>query len=217
MQTDLFQSCGHCWVFQICWHVECSTFTASSFRMWNSLTGIPSPPLALFVVMLPKAHLTLHIPGCLALGEWSHHYDYLGHEDLFCVVLLCGHLFLVSSASVRSIPFLSCTEPIFAWNVLSVSLIFLKRSLVFPILLFPLFTCTDHWGRLFYLSLLFFGTLHSNGYIVPFLLCFSLLFTAICKASSDSHFLFCISFPWGWSWSLSPVQCHEPLTIVHQI
>ena len=34
MKTDLFQSCGHCWVFQICWHTECSTFTASSFRIW---------------------------------------------------------------------------------------------------------------------------------------------------------------------------------------
>ena len=29
-------------VFQICWHIECSTFTASSFRIWNSSTGIPS-------------------------------------------------------------------------------------------------------------------------------------------------------------------------------
>ena len=36
LKTDLFQSCGHCWVFQICWHIECSTFTASSFRIWNS-------------------------------------------------------------------------------------------------------------------------------------------------------------------------------------
>ena len=35
-------------------------FTASSFRIWNSSSGIPSPPLALFVVMLPKAHLTSH-------------------------------------------------------------------------------------------------------------------------------------------------------------
>ena len=60
MKTDLFQCCGHCWVFQICWHIECSAFTASSFRIWNSSTGIPSPPLALFVVMLPKAHLTSH-------------------------------------------------------------------------------------------------------------------------------------------------------------
>ena len=60
MKTDLFQSCGHCWVFQICWHIECSTFRASSFRIWNSSTGILSPPLALFVVMLSKAHLTSH-------------------------------------------------------------------------------------------------------------------------------------------------------------
>ena len=40
--------------------IECSTFTESSFRIWNSSTEIPSPPLALFIVMLPKAHLTLH-------------------------------------------------------------------------------------------------------------------------------------------------------------
>ena len=60
MKTDLFQSCGHCWVFQICWHIECSTFTASSFRIWNNSTGIPSAPLVLFIVMLPKAHLTSH-------------------------------------------------------------------------------------------------------------------------------------------------------------
>ena len=60
MKTDLLQSCGHCWVFQICWQIECSTFTASSFRIWNSSTGIPSPPLALFVVILSKAHLTSH-------------------------------------------------------------------------------------------------------------------------------------------------------------
>ena len=32
--------------------------------------------------------------------------------------------------------------------------------------------------------------------------------------SSDSHFALFISFSWGWSWSLSPVQCHKPLSIV---
>ena len=42
--------------FQICWCIECNTFIASPFRIWNSSTGIPSPPLALFIVMLPKAH-----------------------------------------------------------------------------------------------------------------------------------------------------------------
>ena len=59
MKTDIFQSSGHCWVFQICWHFECNTFTAS-FRILNRSTGIPSPPLALFIVMLSKAHLTSH-------------------------------------------------------------------------------------------------------------------------------------------------------------
>ena len=38
--------------------VDCSNFIASSFRIWNSSTGIPSPPLPLFIVMLPKAYLT---------------------------------------------------------------------------------------------------------------------------------------------------------------
>ena len=47
---------------------NCILSAASSFRIWNSSTGIPSPPLALFVVMFPKDHLT-YIPGCLALGE----------------------------------------------------------------------------------------------------------------------------------------------------
>ena len=65
-------------------------------------------------------------------GSWR------SYEDLFGIVLLCKncHLFLISSASVRSIPCLSFVEPIFAWNVPLLSLIFLKRSLVFPILLF---------------------------------------------------------------------------------
>ena len=30
------------------------------FRIWNSSAGIPSPPLTLFVVILPMAHLTSH-------------------------------------------------------------------------------------------------------------------------------------------------------------
>ena len=33
-----------------------------------------------------------------------------------------------------------------------------------------------HWGKLSYFSLLFFGTLHSDAFILPFLLCFLLLF-----------------------------------------
>ena len=54
-----------------------------------------------------------------------------------------------------------------------------------------IYLCIDCWRRLSYLFLLFFGTLHSDAYIFPLLLCFSLLlFTAICKASPDSYFAF---------------------------
>ena len=104
MKTDLFQSCGHCWVFQICWHIECSTFTALSLRIWNSTTGIPWAPLALFVVMLPKAHLTSHsrmsgsrwviTPSSLS-GSWR--------SFFYSSSVYSCHLFLMSSASVRSI------------------------------------------------------------------------------------------------------------------
>ena len=127
------------------------------------------------------------------------------------------HLFLISSASVRSIQFLSFIKPIFAWNVPLVSLIFLKRSLVFLNLLFS--SIFFYWSlRNDYFSLLFFGTLHSNGYIFPFLLCFSLLFFSqlFVRSPQTAILLFCISFSWGWVWFLSPVQCHEPQSIVHQ-
>ena len=128
----------------------------------------------------------------------------------------------------------------------------------FPFSCFPLLLCIDCWGRLSYLSLLFFGTLHSDGYIFPFNLCFLLLFGNPLQCSclenpmdggawwatvhglaksrtrlSDftsllffsqlfvrppqtASLLFCISFSWRWCWSLSPVQCHEPPSIVHQ-
>ena len=71
MKTDLFQSFGHYWVFQICWHIECITFTASSFRSWNSSAEIPSPPLTLFVVMLPKDYLTSH--SRMSGSRWVDH------------------------------------------------------------------------------------------------------------------------------------------------
>ena len=122
------------------------------------------------------------------------------------------HLFLISFASVRSIPVLSFIVPIFAWNVPLVSLIFLKIRLSHSIV-FLYFFYVDHRGRLSYLFLLFFGTLHQMG--MSFLLA-SLLFTDICKASSDSHFVFLHFFFGEWSCSLPPVQCHELPFIVLQ-
>ena len=96
----------------------CSTRTASSFRIWNTPTGIPPPSLALFIVMLHKAHLTSHsrmsgyrwmiTPSWLS-GMWR--------SFLYSSSMYSCHLFLISSAFVRSIPFLSFIVPIFAWNV----------------------------------------------------------------------------------------------------
>ena len=94
--------------------------------------------------MLPKAHLTSHF-RMSGSSEWSHHRDYLGCEDLFCIVSVYScHLLLISSASVRSILFLSFIVPIIAWNIPLVSLIFLKRSLICPILLFS--SISFHWS-----------------------------------------------------------------------
>ena len=59
MKIDLFQSYGHCWVFQIYWHIECSTLTASSLAQlefhlltllkvcqgWNGAFSLPWNPL----------------------------------------------------------------------------------------------------------------------------------------------------------------------------
>ena len=42
---------------QLCWLQH---FHSIIIRIWNISTGFPSPPLALFKVMLPKAHLTSH-------------------------------------------------------------------------------------------------------------------------------------------------------------
>ena len=75
----------------------------------------------------------------------------------------------------------------------------LPASESFPFYCFPLFLCIVHLGSLSYLSLLFFGTLHSNGYIFSFspLPFASLLFSAICKAYSDNHFAFLHFFFFG--------------------
>ena len=127
----------YCWVFQICWHIKCSTLMVLYFRILSSSVGILSLPLALFVVMLPRAHLTscsrmsgsrwVTIPLWVSVS--LRHFSYSSSVYSY-------HVFLISSASVRSLPFLSFIVSIFEWNVSLVSPIFLNRSLVFHILLF---------------------------------------------------------------------------------
>ena len=167
--------------------------------------------------MLSKAHLISHsrmsgsrwVITSLWLSGWWRSFFYSSS-------LYSCHLFLISSASVWSIPFLYFIVPIFAWNVPLISLIFLQRSLVFPILLFS--SISLHWLlRKSFLSLLAifwnFAWVYFSCLLWFLPHFFSKLFV---RPPQTAILLFCISFPWGWSWSLSPIQCHKPLFIVHQ-
>ena len=98
----IFPVLGHCWVFQICCHIECRPLTSSSFSIWNNTTGIPSLPLALFVVMLPKVHLTLH--SRMSGSRWVITPSWLSgsrRSFLYSSSVYYCHLFLTSSASVK--------------------------------------------------------------------------------------------------------------------
>ena len=85
------------WPFAVLWALlsfpyllthEFSTFTASSFMIWNSSTGIPSPPPALFIVF--TVHLTLflstlifaHISGSSSNVNFSIKFFLISQVDL---------------------------------------------------------------------------------------------------------------------------------------
>ena len=160
---------------------------------WNSSAGILSPPIALFIVMLPKAHLTSH--SRMSGSRWVIIPLWLSESwisFLYSSSVYSCHLFLLSSVSVGFIPFLSFIVPIFAWNVPFVSLILLKRSLVFPILLFSSisFHCSLRKAFLSLFAILWnsaFRWVYLSFSPLPFA---SLLFSALCKPFSDNHLAF---------------------------
>jgi len=99
-----------------------------------------------------------------------------------------------------------------------ISPVFLKKSLVFPILVFSSISLHCYLRRLSYLSLLFSGTLHSVGFIFPFLPCILLLFfpQLFVESPWTNTLPSCISFSLGWFWSLPPAQCYNLPSIVLQ-
>ena len=92
------------------------------------------------------------------------------------------------------------------------------RFLVFPILLFS--SISLHWllrkAFLSHLALLWSSAFKWVYLFFSPLVLASLLFTAICKVITLHYItlrppqtvilLFCISFSWGWSWPLPPIQ-----------
>ena len=127
------------------------------------------------------------------------------------------YLFLICSASVRSLLFLSLIMPILSWNIPLIFPIFeeissLSHSIVFLYFLHYSFKKT-------FLSLLAILWNSVFSWVYLFLTCLllpSLLSSAICKATSDNHFAFSYFFSGGWFCSLPCVQYHEPLSIVLQ-
>ena len=104
-ETDLFESGVYCWVFQIFWHLDCRTLTASSFRVLNSSAGIPSHSLALFIVMPPKAHSRFRMSD----SRWVTTSSWLSwslRPFLYSSSVCSCHFFLMSLACLRSLPFL---------------------------------------------------------------------------------------------------------------
>ena len=104
------------WPFLVLWQLlsfpnllaySVQHFNSIIFKTWNSSTGIPSPPLSLFIVILHKAHLTSHsrmsgsrwvITPSWLTGSWT--------SFLYSFSVCSCHLFLISSALVRFVPFL---------------------------------------------------------------------------------------------------------------
>ena len=145
-----------------------------------------------------KAHFTSHsrmsgsrwvITPLWFSGSWR--------SFLYSSSVYSWHLFLISSASFRSISFVSFIEPIFAWNVPLVSLIFLKRSLVSHSIVFLYFSA-QITKEGFHISPCY-SLEFCIQMIIFFLFSFAFRFfffflIAVCKASSDNHFAFLYFF-----------------------
>ena len=135
LEKCLFSSLAHFldWVVYssgIALQVLLVLFFVCLFVFWDDLS------VASFVIVFS------HSEGCLftlfIVSFVMHKLFWYSSSVYFC------HLFLIFTASVMSIPFQSFIEPLFSWNVPLVSLIFLKRSLVFAILCFS--SISLHWS-----------------------------------------------------------------------
>ena len=153
----------------------------------------PSAPLVFSIVLIHKDGLTSHskmsgsrwaiIPSWIC-GYWR---SFLYNSSVYYL-----HLFLIHSASVKSVPFLFFNSTIFAWGVPLVSLIFLNISCLSHciIFLFFFFLHSSLKSAFLFLLPLLCNTIHMDISLpFPFALA-SLLFSVICMVYSDTHFGF---------------------------
>ena len=185
--------------FSIYLPIDCSTVTALSFRIWNRSTGIPSPPLTLLVLILPKAHLITHTK--MSGSRWVIRPLWLsGSWRSFCEVLLC---ILASSSNylcfckVHTISVLYCSHLCMKW-FLGISS-FLEEI---PGLFHSVFSFLSlHWSLrkafLSFLAFLWISALRCVYLSFSPLSLASLLLSATFKASIDNH--------WRRKWQPTPV------------
>jgi len=179
---QIFSSCGHCWVFQICWHTEYTTLTVSYFGIWNSSAGISSTSTSFVCNNNSKTHWTSH--SRMSGSRWMTKPSWLSGTLKHCFVCSSVHfcrLFLIYSALLDphfSVLFVS----IFAWNVPFISIIFLKRSLVFPILLFSVSLHCSLKKAFFPLLAILWNSAFPRVYLSFSPLPFTFLFSVICTA-----------------------------------
>ena len=164
MKTDLFLSCDYFW------HIECSILTASAFRILESSTGYPLPPLA-------KAHLISH--SSMSDPRW-----------LTTPSLLSRSLRLFSYSSLCILVTSWCLLLLFCpYHFCPLSCPFLHEILLDASSFLEEISSLYH--SIIFFSLLFSESLHSDGYLFLFLLFLSLLFfPQLLVVSSDKHFVF---------------------------
>ena len=201
MRIDLSQSCGHCWAFQICWHTECSTLIASSFRIWNSLAEIPSPSLDLLTAVLPKAYLTSH--SRMSGSGWVTTPWWLSESLSFFVQFF--HVFFPSLLD------LFCFYYIFTVSIVYWAHLWMKFS-------FDIFNFLEEISSLSSsdVFLCFFALfIDEDLFVFP---CYSLLFflQLFVKPPQMTTLPSCFSLSLGWIYLLPPIQYCGPLAIVLQ-
>ena len=118
------------------------------------------------------------------------------------------HLFLISSASVRSLSFLFFIVPIFAWNIPLVSLIFLRSSLIFPSLFISLYFFVLLLKKDFLSPLVTLELCLQIGISFPFSFSFA-SFLRYLLVLLDIHFAFLHFCFLGRFWLLPLVQCYK--------
>ena len=154
--------------------------------------------------MLPETHLTSY--SRMSDSRWMIIPSWLSRSlrsFLYSTVCAC-HLFLISSTSFRSF-----IMPILSWNIPLIAPVFLKRSLVFPILFLyfvSLFIKEDLlilWNSAF--SRVFYPFSIPFAYLLP---------SAICKASPHNHFACWYFFFFIFSMILATASCTTSPTSV---